>query len=358
MAVDPLTLNTVAWLLTLCALPRVGARRDCPSSPPPADTDLMGALERHRVAPLALRQISQLPAMRGLEPTLLAAQAGNARRALVSVARLAAIGDAFARANVPWCVLKGVPLAQRHYGDIAARHVGDIDLLVAPDRVTQADAALRSLGWRRHGLAPDAPLPPLHAWHEQHYVDGSELSIELHHRLHPNPHLVPVATRALLADVEPVDLGGVTVPVLDPVIDLLYLATHGCRHGWYRLMWVYDLAVISRRAGPQFIDAVEDTARHLGLLLPVAQGLLLADELCAVRAPAWARELGVRSPRLRTLLAFARESLWCARDAAGNPTARNGSSLLSALYQRASLPYWAWEIGLRIRHEVRRLAPA
>jgi hypothetical protein len=356
--VDPLTLNTVAWLLALCALPRAGIARACPSSPPPGDTDFMDAVARHRVAPLALRRISELPVMRGLEPTLLAAQAGNARRALISVARLSAIGDAFARANVPWCVLKGVPLARRHYGDIAARHVGDIDLLVAPDRVIQADAALRSIGWRRFDQSPEAPLPPLHTWHEQHYVDGSELRIELHHRLHPNPHLVPVATRALLADVEPIDLGGVTVPVLGAVIDLLYLATHGCRHGWYRLMWVHDLAVISRRASPYFAQAVEGAARRLGLLLPVAQGLLLADELCAVRAPAWARDLGARSPRLRTLMAFARESLWGTRDAAGNPTERTGSSLLSALYQRSSLPYWAWEIGLRIRHEVRRLAPA
>lgn len=355
---DPLALDTVAWLLALCALPHPGVARVRPPSPPPGDHDLMDAVQRHRVAPLALRQVSQLPAMRGLEPPLLAAQAGNARRALASVARLAAIGDAFARANVPWCVLKGVPLARRHYGDIAARHVGDIDLLVAPDRVTEADAALRSIGWRRFGLPPDAPLPPLHAWHEQHYVDGSELSLELHHRPHPNPHLLPIATRALLADVEAMDLGGVVVPVLDPVIDLLYLATHGCRHGWYRLMWVYDMAIISRNASPRFVSAVEDAARRLGLIAPVAQGLLLAHELCAARAPVWARELGARSPRLRTLMAFARESLWCARDAAGNPTSRAGSSLLSALYQRSSLRYWAWEIGLRIRHEARRLAPA
>lgn len=354
MTASPLALDTVAWLVALCA----GGVCKWPSSQPPGDPDLMAALERHRMTPLALRQLSQLPAMRELEPALLAGQARNARRALASVARLASIGDAFARTNVPWCVLKGVPLARRHYGDIAARHVGDIDLLVAPDRVTQADAALRSVGWKRRALAPDAPLPPLHAWHEQQYVDDGEVSLELHHRLHPNPHLLPVTTRALLADVEPIDLGGLTVPVLDPVIDLLYLATHGCRHGWYRLMWVYDMAVISRNADPRFMSAVEDTARRLGLLAPVAQGLLLAHELCAAPAPAWARDLGARSPRVRTLMAFARESLWCARDDDGNPTNRTGSSLLAALCQRTSPRHWAWEIGLRIRHEARRLAPA
>ncbi len=348
---NALTRDTVAWLLALSKTPRSGDSPAAPSCTPPDQQYLFEALIRHGVAPLALRQVERFPALGALETALRAAQVVNAGRALASVAQIAAIGTALDAAGVPWCVLKGVPLALRHYGDLASRQVGDIDVLVAPDRTLAVDALLRDSGWQRIGPHADEPLPAPHYWHEQRYVGPGGLGLELHHRLHPNPYLLDVPTATLLAHTERLALGGVTVPVLDRVTELLYLSTHGCRHAWLRLMWVCDIAAATANAAPSLVEETRRAASRLGLMQPLVQALLLAERLLGAPAPPWAHALHARSPRQRRLIAFALETLWCARDAAGNPRHRTHSSLLAALYQRVSPRFWLWELALRARHE-------
>lgn len=350
MTAKALTTGTVSWLLALSSRP--GGNATPPDLPPPTQPDaLFNALMRHGVAPLALRHLSTFPALQALEAPLRGAQVHNARLALTGAQQLAEIALALNAAKVAWCVLKGLPLALRHYGDLAARQVGDIDLLVAPRDTPAADYALRGIGWRREGADSDLELPPPRFWHEQRYARPGGLTLELHHRLHPNLHLLPIPTETLLANTEPVALGGVAVPVLDPVSELLYLSTHGCRHGWFRLMWVCDIAAIVARAEPSTLEAARRTARQLGLLQPLGQALRLANTLLGAAVPGWVTALYARSCRQRQLIAFAIDTLWSARDANGNPTQRARSSLLPALYQRASPSFWAWELALRARHE-------
>lgn len=359
MMASALTLDTVAWLLALGTPSRSDAARCAPVTSPPDAQQLLAALLMHGVAPLALNHVSAFPALQALEPPLRAAQADNARRALTCVKQLTGIGQAFDAAKVTWCVLKGVPLALRHYGDLAARRVGDIDILVAPDQVAVADTVLRECGWHRAGPQGQGPLPAPHYWHEQRYSDSDGLTLELHHRPHPNPHLLALPTATLLARTERISLGSAAVPVLDRVSELLYLSTHGCRHAWFRLLWVCDIAAVTATSSPAFMDATRVAAVELGLMQPLVQALMLAERLLGATAPAWAHALHARSARQRRLQAFALESLWCARDAAGNPVQRTRSSLLTALYQRTSPRFWAWELALRARHEHQhRLATA
>jgi hypothetical protein len=82
--------------------------------------------------------------------------------------------------------------------------------------------------------------------------------------------------------------------------------------------------------------------------------VVLADTLRGVGARAWAQRLGQSAPRQRRLVAFAEETLWCARDAGDNPIERTRSSLLNALDQRMGLRFWLWELVLRARHEWRQ----
>lgn len=344
--------NTEEWLLAMSAPVPVATGRGAPAAPPGDCADLLDAFTLHRTAPIALRRMGSFPQLReSMEPALRAAQTRNVALAFASVADIANVGGALDAIDVPWCVLKGVPLAMRHYGDPAARRVGDIDLLVAPDAVHQADAALLGAGCRRAGSEQHAPLPAPRYWHEQQYITASGLGLELHHRLHPNPRFFPVATDDLLAEADRVSLGGVLVPVLAPVTELLYLCTHGSRHAWFRLLWICDIAAIATRAPAGFLDAAHAQAKRLGVLHPLAEGLLLAEALLGAPAIDWAHTLQGRSARLRYLLRHAQESLWSARDALGNPVGREHSSLLAALCQRVGPGFWAWELGLRVRHE-------
>lgn len=359
MTTRALTHDTVAWLLALSVPVRCTGAVAPPATTPGDGSALLEALSRHGTGAIALRRLGEFPVCRSIEPALRAAQAQNAHAALSSLALIGAIGCALAATGVAWCVLKGVPLALQHYGDLAARRVGDIDILVPPHQVQSADAALQGCGWQRVGLSVDEPLPPLRYWHEQRYVEPGGTTLELHHRLHPNPYLLALSTGQVLADVTYLDVGDLRVPVLDPVTELLYLSTHGSRHAWYRLLWVCDIAAITANAAPDLLDRTYRAALRLRLQQPLAQALLLAERLLAASAPPWAHALHQRSRRQRRLLGFAQESLWGARDGAGNPVNRTRSSLLSSLCQRAGMRFWAWELVLRARHEWRgRLAPA
>jgi len=346
------TRSTEQWLLAMSAPVPLAAARCEPVAPPGDCGALLDAFTVHRTAPIALRRMGSFPQLReALEPALRAAQTRNVALAFSSVADIASVGAELEATGVPWCVLKGVPLAMRHYGDPAARRVGDIDLLVAPDAVGEADAALRRAGCRRAGIVQQGPLPAPRYWHEQQYITPSGLGLELHHRLHPNPRFFPVPTGDLLAGVDHVGLGGLSVPVLAPVTELLYLCTHGSRHAWFRLLWICDIAAVATRAPAGLLDAARCQAKRLGVLHPLAEGLLLAEALLGAPASDWAHTLKGRSARLRYLLRHAQESLWSARDAFGNPVGREHSSLLAALCQRVGLRFWGWELGLRVRHE-------
>lgn len=359
MTAAALTPNTVDWLLALSQPPHVDPAHAPPATVPLDTHALLNALIRNGTVSLALRRLDSFPELGALEPVLRAAHTRNALWALASMRHIAAVGQALDADRVPWCVLKGVPLALRHYGDLAARRVGDIDILVPPQYVRAADAALAGCGWRRVGLNAEGPLPAPRYWHEQRYLAADDMTLELHHRLHPNPHLLTLPTGKLLDRAEHLSLGGTRVPVLDPVAELLYLSTHGSRHAWYRLLWVCDIAVISANAPPGLLEQTFRVAVRMGLLQPLAQALLLAERLLATPAPPWTHALHRRSRRQRRLLAFAQESLWSARDAAGNPIHRTHSSLISALCQRASMRFWAWELALRARHDwLDRPAPA
>jgi len=93
------------------------------------------------------------------------------------LARVAELDAAFRRSGREVIFLKGLCLAQEYFGQIAARQVGDIDLLIKDHRdISEIEAILGSLGYRRrsrilgsrtlmsrytHHMEFDGPLAPL-----------------------------------------------------------------------------------------------------------------------------------------------------------------------------------------------------
>ena len=67
----------------------------------------------------------------------------------LAVARNALIVERLSEVGIPALMLKGFPLAVRHYRDLGARPMEDLDLLVPPDRVGDAAVALEPLGYAR-----------------------------------------------------------------------------------------------------------------------------------------------------------------------------------------------------------------
>jgi len=160
-------------------------------------------------------------------------------RELVRIARALDV------AGIRHMFIKGIALSIQLYGDPVARGGRDIDLLVEHARTRDAEAILRDLGYvppiHASPGRPDEDTPPK----ESGWVHGeSRILVEVHDRLCENPALLPWSFEALWAEREMVAIAGMTVPAMARRQLPIYLAVHGIRHGWQRLMWLADLAVV------------------------------------------------------------------------------------------------------------------
>ncbi len=179
---------------------------------------------------------------------------------------LGALHPLLAGADVAYAVLKGPHLAETLYRDLFPRPYGDIDLLVAPDRIAAAVAAAGSLGYRFRG----GPLR-LRLLRRGHFHIALENErpglppLELHWRPVDRANLFRVDSARMLATARELRGAPVAFAVLDPAMTLIYLALHAAKHGlfngsallagrgadWFgmrgsgnRLLWFVDLHLL------------------------------------------------------------------------------------------------------------------
>jgi hypothetical protein len=198
------------------------------------------------------------------------------RAASVRVKRLLGRSlDALAAAGLVPVVLKGVPLAERLYGDAGHRASTDVDLWVPPVDAPRAQRALESLGLRA--------APP----HEPHHVQltSPEGMVELHQ--YP---IAPFGERltgeALRARATEAETGGRRYLRLSPDDELLYLAVHATNHLLQRLAWVYDLKLLARAELELDWDRLLRTAADTGTAALAFYALDAAARLLDAPVPA------------------------------------------------------------------------
>jgi hypothetical protein len=251
--------------------------------------ELVRLIDRHRVAPLVQR--SGWLAEAAAPADVRAAVQDRVRAGALASLRLLALQrevlEVLGAEGVDVVLLKGAVLALDAHGESTARAPGDLDVLVRPESVSPAIAALRSAGLRWYGSnAPDdadgAPvepetldllprLPMLR--HAMLHRDG--LSVEVHWRLFPNPRLMPVDPD-WLAHPRHVAIQGADVPTLPLTSEWLYVLVHGSNHGWARMKWLADVPALAVRHPHRVeIDALE--AVPPGYRRSVATGLLVAE---------------------------------------------------------------------------------
>lgn len=170
------------------------------------------------------------------------------RRGLRQVAALARAVGGLAERDIPCLVLKGVPLAQRLYGDACARQALDIDLLVAKDEFAAARAVLVASGFRLHLGFPETPSR--RRWYAKvekaETFVGHGVCIELHRRLLANPSFMDAEFGGLFERRSDVRIGAIRYPTLGTIDEMLYLMCHGAGHGWRQLKWLCDAALCLR----------------------------------------------------------------------------------------------------------------
>lgn len=231
--------------------------RDCPDGVPAADLE-------------ELRRLARRAALRNL--AIVAAQ----------TEALAALGERQVRA----IVLKGAPLATRLHADVGLRPFDDLDLLIDPSDVTLASEVLEELGYHRIDQLPGAQGRALSSRNREVQWARDQIPIELHWALTTKEAGYDLAFGGLWQRRRLARTGGrdVAVPALED--ELLFLCSHGAKHHWLRLKWIWDMArllVVDRELD---WSVARSRARSIGATRALHLGLLLAHDCLAAPLPA------------------------------------------------------------------------
>lgn len=199
--------------------------------------------------------------------------------------------EAFDTQDIPYIVLKGIPLNQQLYGNQCIRQSKDIDLLVRQEQLTQANDCLIDLGFCLHSeFTPNC----LEKTHKKIYMGLKDLSYR--HRKFPiqiELHWRTAITCNFGFNFETIEsyrqmilIGSMDVFILSNEYNFVYLCIHGAISHWRRLKWLLDIAVfvqkqslsweevqaiaIYHHAGRCVFEACQLLA-ELGLVLPAMQ---------------------------------------------------------------------------------------
>lgn len=179
-------------------------------------------------------------------------------------------------------VLKGAALAYLTYPKPAHRTMADIDLLLAPAELPNAEHTLLARGLRRS----DNQLPIGHHHLPPLTTADGKVLVELHDRLVSNECPYAIDLPAMMERSQVHYLAGTPVRVLSPDDSLFHVSVHvayGHRYRWFPLRSLIDIMAISQAHPDLDWDRLLKTATQSQAEGAVYWPLLLAHEW--LRAP-------------------------------------------------------------------------
>jgi hypothetical protein len=283
--VPPRDPNLRAALLTIAS-----ACHDPRPLPPVTDwAALVEATEAHGLLPLAQGVIQASACPELIKTSIRANAARRAIRFALQERQHAAVLNALAVAGVETIVLKGPALARTIYPSPSLRQSGDLDVLVhQEDWLTTHEALLAEGYW---SVQPLSAPPPKVAEHKAYYhtqywsTDGSHF-VEVHYDLWWYG-LRPANGDQFWKRAVPLAIGEAPTRMVSAEDMLLHLCIHLHHHGYNRLIWFTDLALVLRKYEQLDWAYLVQTARAEGLGIFVYYSLHYLEKLLAVAAPRW-----------------------------------------------------------------------
>lgn len=229
----------------------------------PLDWLAVGRLaEREKVLPILWDRVrpyaSSLP---DLTSALLSRQVSVTEfRMALTETTLHAVVRQLAAEDVRVMLLKGAALAVTVYPSFAARPMGDLDILVAPDQADRAWHCLREAGWKLE-------LPGIEGFYNSHHhlpalldPKGIGIVLEIHRAMMPRPGPFLLDEAEVWRDARSVRLGTTQAWVPSDQHQLLHLCihfawSHTLRSGLIRT--VRDVATVVRRGTMDWDSFVE-----------------------------------------------------------------------------------------------------
>jgi hypothetical protein len=246
---------------------------------------LLGVAQRYASAgrdaasiPAAVTQrINQAQAVSSVQSHAMLLSAGTVLRAIQD-------------SGIATILLKGPALARLAYPHPSMRTFGDLDLMVRERDMQRMHALLVE-----HGFVPDIDLNELQiklipqcTTYEIAYVHPQTfLKIEIHFDDLLNAGLASRDLDGYWQRAVPFDINGVELKTLAPQDHLIHLCAHMHYHGYVRLNWFTDVALILAACGDQ-IDwqGFVATVRREEANVPVYYSLYYLQRLLGVTVPA------------------------------------------------------------------------
>ena len=229
----------------------------------------------------------------------------NAARNLALASELLQIMSRLRDYGVPAAALKGPTLAVSAYRNLALREFEDLDVVIAKDNFSQAQRALRELGYQPDVDLARTEMTFLECNHQLPFTrDHSVGRVELHWGLQESKFLAgELSVDDWWKRLDSVLLCG--CQVLTPGMSdlLLFLCVHGAKHHWERLKWVCDLAGLTRFCPAETWVETLRYADTLGLRRVFLLGLLVASDLAGAVFPDSVRHAVAVEPDIVSLAA-------------------------------------------------------
>lgn len=339
----------LSFLITCTAPFLSGKKLHHEMEEPPRDIDwdiFLRLAIRHRLIPSVRKFVKtaevKMPprAFRAIE----AAAEENTRIMLGLTGELLRLTRIFTKNGIRVIALKGPALAYQLYGDPGGRQSMDLDLLVSPKDGEAAHRLLKADRYQR--IEPSFELSRRQAgWytkklHHFRYSGGERNTVlELHWRFFTPASLFPRKTEQIMQAAKTLNIPGWDIEVLSDRDQILYLASHGAMHQWYRLGWLKDFCEFVRKF-PFRQGAVSADAKNLGLSAPLDQAFRLADLLDGT-APAGLERRG----RRRSILTSSLRAI-----------ERSESEILTRKLQRLAYTWYLMKLRKNLRYKFDCLA--
>lgn len=250
--------------------------------------DFLDLVERHRIHPQVLVSLGTMKIPDTVHETLIEKVQARTLGTLGMLRDLVELVPAMAVADIPMLVLKGPPLSQLLFQDLAFRSSRDLDLLVSEARFEAAVACLETRGCER--VAPSGPMNPRQfrrvraVAHHIVFHTPRGTAIELHaHADHAFG--IPDFLYDTLPSPAYVPMGGVRIPIPPTGALLTYLCIHGSSHQWSRLKWLCDIEAFLKHPDEMcWEDWIRDV-RGLRLERIVTEAMTLATHFLGATLP-------------------------------------------------------------------------
>jgi hypothetical protein len=249
---------------------------------------LLHLADHHRVIPQVYGGLSPFPDRLPINAraALRSCYQENACKALWFTGELLRTIRCFESAGIKALAYKGPVLAKTLYGDVTERQYSDLDILIRPEDVRKAKAALLALG---HTCGPELREQEESAYiasgcgYVFHTAAGRNL-LDLQWRIVPRFYSIDFDMAGFFDRADEVILGGSPVRTLCAEDLLLVLCVHAAKHVWVQLSWLCDIAKLAKSAQLDW-NAIQPEAQRLGIERIVNVNLLLAHKLVGSAVP-------------------------------------------------------------------------